>query len=75
MKFKASCGRGLTDENLRFLASKAFRHPNPMSYVNTDFSNLLISWSQFCKEPLPDRRYLIKSCLKKIGPALILKNK
>ena len=55
MKFKASCGRGLTDENLRFLASKAFRHPNPMSYVNTDFSNLLISWSQFCKEPLPDR--------------------
>ena len=31
MKFKASCGRGLTEENVRFLASKAFRHPNPMS--------------------------------------------
>lgn len=57
MKFKASCGRGLTEENLRFLASKAFRHPNPMSYVNHDFSNLLISWSQFCKEPLPDRSF------------------
>ena len=25
MKFKASCGRGLTDENLKFLAGKAFR--------------------------------------------------
>lgn len=42
---------------IRFLASKAFRHPNPMSYVNHDFSNLLISWSQFCKEPLPDRSF------------------
>ena len=25
MKFKASCGRGLTEENLKFLAGKAFR--------------------------------------------------
>ena len=25
MKFKASCGRGLTEENLRFLASKGLK--------------------------------------------------
>ena len=25
MKFKASCGRQLTEENLKFLAGKAFR--------------------------------------------------
>ncbi len=59
MKFKASCGRELSEDNLRFLASKAFRHPGATAagYSGQDFSNLLISWSQFCKEPLPDRSF------------------
>jgi len=55
MKFKASCGRGLTEENLKFLAGKAFSFRN-MGY-NADCSNLMITWSQFCKEPLPDRSF------------------
>jgi len=55
MKFKASCGRQLTEENLKFLAGKAFSFRN-MGY-NADCSNLMITWSQFCKEPLPDRSF------------------
>ncbi|XP_023331191.1 signal transducer and activator of transcription 5B [Eurytemora carolleeae] len=55
MKFKASCGRGLTEENLKFLAGKAFSFRN-LGY-NSDCSNLMITWSQFCKEPLPDRSF------------------
>ena len=55
MKFKASCGRGLTEDNLKFLAGKAFSFRN-MGY-NADCSNLMITWSQFCKEPLPDRSF------------------
>ncbi|XP_066996363.1 signal transducer and activator of transcription 5B isoform X2 [Anabrus simplex] len=51
MKFKAATGRLLTDENLRFLAEKAFR-----THVG-DYSTMLLSWSQFCKEPLPERSF------------------
>ena len=73
MKFKASCGRGLTDENLKFLAGKAFRWVECFYFsfcvlttficsfrnmgYNADCSNLMITWSQFCKEPLPDRSF------------------
>eukprot|EP00095_Tigriopus_kingsejongensis_P006372 maker-scaffold42_size484952-snap-gene-3.26 protein:Tk06372 transcript:maker-scaffold42_size484952-snap-gene-3.26-mRNA-1 annotation:"signal transducer and activator of transcription 5b" len=53
VKFKALCGRCLTEDNLRFLASKAFRSHG----YHHDFSNAMISWSQFCKEPLPDRSF------------------
>lgn len=36
MKFKASCGRGLTEDNLRFLAAKAFRYlPATFHFVIT----------------------------------------
>ncbi len=52
-KFKASCGRGLTEDNLRFLASKAFRSHG----YNHDFNSAMMSWAQFCKEPLPDRSF------------------
>ncbi|XP_049786720.1 signal transducer and activator of transcription 5B isoform X3 [Schistocerca cancellata] len=52
MKFKAATGRFLTEENLRFLAEKAFRNPQV-----ADYSGMLLSWSQFCKEPLPDRNF------------------
>ncbi|XP_059486030.1 signal transducer and activator of transcription 5B isoform X2 [Neocloeon triangulifer] len=54
MKFKAATGRSLTEENLRFLGEKAFRSGNSQLQ---DYSSLLLSWSQFCKEPLPERNF------------------
>lgn len=50
-KFKWATGRGLTEENLRFLADKAFRG----NY--NENSNAMLSWAQFCKEPLSDRNF------------------
>ena len=47
-KFKAHTGRGLSPENLQYLAGKAFRNPDAI-----DFSNMSLSWTLFCKEPLP----------------------
>lgn len=75
VKFRSATGRSLTDDNLRFLAEKAFRggigciggvqsgNPNaPVPSVGPnapeqDYSNLLLSWAQFCKEPLPERNF------------------
>ncbi|XP_058798217.1 signal transducer and activator of transcription 5B [Phymastichus coffea] len=54
IKFKSATGRALTDDNLRFLAEKAFRGS---SSGCQDYSNLLLSWAQFCKEPLPERNF------------------
>ncbi|CAG9767639.1 unnamed protein product [Ceutorhynchus assimilis] len=51
LKFKWATGRGLTDDNLRFLAEKAFRG----NYNET--TNNLLSWAQFCKEPLSERNF------------------
>lgn len=51
MKFESATGRSLNAENLNFLAEKAFR----AQY--SDYSNMLLGWSQFCKEPLPDRTF------------------
>ncbi|KAL5244355.1 hypothetical protein ACI65C_011765 [Semiaphis heraclei] len=51
MKFSAVTGRGLSEESLMFLAEKALRTQN------VDFNNMVISWSQFCKEPLPQRSF------------------
>lgn len=51
MKFRSATGRALTAENLRFLAEKAFRT------VMQDYSNVPLSWAQFCKEPLPERSF------------------
>lgn len=53
-KFKSATGRGLTQENLQYLAGKAFRNPDC-----SDYSNMALTWSQFCKEPLPlqDRNF------------------
>lgn len=50
LKFRAAAGGHLTEDNLRFLAEKAFRGPI------TD-NNQMLSWAQFCKEPLPDRNF------------------
>ncbi|EFN64757.1 Signal transducer and activator of transcription 5B [Camponotus floridanus] len=52
MKFRSATGRALTPEHLKFLAEKAFRGTVPQ-----DYSNTLLSWAQFCKEPLPERSF------------------
>ncbi|XP_034234971.1 signal transducer and activator of transcription 5B-like isoform X3 [Thrips palmi] len=52
MKFRYATGRPLTEENLCFLAEKAFRNPNM-----SDFQNQMLTWSQFCKEPLQERSF------------------
>jgi len=56
MKWTSACGtnRSLTEENLYYLACKVFRNPN---LHPDDFKNLVISWGQFCREPLPDRNF------------------
>lgn len=53
MKFRASTGRNLTPENLHFLCEKVFKLQVPMPPTD-DYQ---ITWSQFCKEPLPDRTF------------------
>lgn len=50
LKFRAATGRPLTEENLCFLGEKAFRG------TFTD-CNQMLSWAQFCKEPLPERNF------------------
>ncbi|GLV38891.1 Signal-transducer and activator of transcription protein at 92E [Carabus blaptoides fortunei] len=50
LKFRSATGRSLTEENLRFLGEKAFRG------TFTD-GNQMLSWAQFCKEPLPERNF------------------
>ena len=72
VKFRSATGRALMEDNLRFLAEKAFRggcgggqivnsgNPSTPSMGNNpdqDYSNLLLSWAQFCKEPLPERNF------------------
>ncbi|XP_065076388.1 signal transducer and transcription activator isoform X2 [Ochlerotatus camptorhynchus] len=52
-KFRASTGRSMTPENMHFLCEKAFRATLQYPVSN----DLTITWSQFCKEPLPDRTF------------------
>ncbi|XP_046749375.1 signal transducer and activator of transcription 5B isoform X1 [Diprion similis] len=54
VKFRSATGRPLTEDNLRFLGEKAFRGGNS---GNQDYSGLLLTWGQFCKEPLPERNF------------------
>merc|ERR1719219_236764 len=56
MKWTSQCGtnRSLTNDNIYYLACKAFRNPH---LHRDDFKNLVISWGQFCREPLPDRTF------------------
>ncbi|KAF3816941.1 hypothetical protein GH733_014289 [Mirounga leonina] len=56
MKFKAEVQstRGLTKENLVFLAQKLF---NNSSGHLEDYSGMSVSWSQFNRENLPGRNY------------------
>lgn len=55
MKFRASTGRNLTPENLHFLCEKGFKLQVPMPITD----EYQITWSQFCKEPLPDRTFTL----------------
>lgn len=54
VKFRSATGRSLTEDNLRFLAEKVFRSGNASGQ---DYSGLMLSWAQFCKEPLPERNF------------------
>ncbi|XP_072417613.1 signal transducer and activator of transcription 5B-like isoform X2 [Chiloscyllium punctatum] len=56
MKFKAEVqsNRGLSEENLVFLAQKAF---SSSAIHADDYSNMTISWSQFNRESLPGRNF------------------
>ncbi|CAH6776146.1 Stat5b [Phodopus roborovskii] len=56
MKFKAEVqsSRGLTKENLVFLAQKLF---NSSSSHLEDYNSMSVSWSQFNRENLPGRNY------------------
>jgi len=56
VKWTSQCGtsKGLTEDNIYYLACKAFRN-NQLN--KDDFKILQISWSQFCREPLPDRNF------------------
>ncbi|XP_044753022.1 signal transducer and activator of transcription 5B isoform X2 [Coccinella septempunctata] len=51
LKFRAATGRPLTEDNLRFLAEKAFRG----NY--NESQNPMLTWAQFCKEPLSERNF------------------
>jgi len=56
MKWQSQCStaRSLTQENLYYLATKIFRN----SGLNVeDLQGLHVSWSQFCREPLPERNF------------------
>ncbi|CRK98250.1 CLUMA_CG011612, isoform A [Clunio marinus] len=53
IKFRASTGRNLTAENLHFLCEKIFNTQVPMPPTD----DYLVSWTQFCKEPLRDRQF------------------
>jgi len=54
--WSSHCGsdRSLTKENMHYLACRAFRNPR---LDRDQLENLLITWSQFCMEPLPDRSF------------------
>ncbi|ELU09097.1 hypothetical protein CAPTEDRAFT_223577 [Capitella teleta] len=48
--FTAECSMGLSRDNLLYLASKIFNTAD-------DYSNHLVSWTQFNREPLPGRSF------------------
>jgi len=56
MKWTAACGSRLTEDNLYCLACKALRENN-IPKIPEDYNNRMLSWSQFCKENLPNRTF------------------
>ncbi|KAJ8307062.1 hypothetical protein KUTeg_015146 [Tegillarca granosa] len=51
-KFQSMTGKGLTRDNISYLASKVFG-----GKPNDDYSQHVISWSQFNKDTLPSRNF------------------
>ncbi|XP_065220260.1 signal transducer and activator of transcription 5B-like isoform X2 [Planococcus citri] len=51
MKFASVTGKHLSNDNLKYLAEKLFR------VQSDDYDSMTLSWSQFCKENLPDRNF------------------
>ena len=51
-KLKSVVGRGLTDDNKRFLARKAFRRSDIDNY-----ESLSLSWDLFCRRVLPEHDF------------------
>jgi len=56
MKWTHACGSNLTDENLYYLACKAFRNNNLPQNLD-DINQLVLTWPLFCKDALPDRNF------------------
>ncbi|KAG1683305.1 Signal transducer and activator of transcription 5B [Nymphon striatum] len=68
-KFRSACGGELSEDNIRYLAGKAFRKPEVFGIIffgndcsttddqMQDYTNMMLSWQLFCKEPLPERNF------------------
>ncbi len=56
VKWQSACGSPLTSDNLYYLACKAFRNNN-LPRVPDEYNKLMLTWSLFCKETLPDRSF------------------
>jgi len=52
MKFRAAVGSELNQEDLRFLAGKVFQN-----FSISNYDNLLLTFSQFSKDPLLERNF------------------
>lgn len=57
MKWASACGRELTEDNLYYLACKALRNNNLNKDCPDEYNSQMLTWSQFCKETLPDRTF------------------
>ncbi|XP_061381963.1 signal transducer and activator of transcription 5B isoform X2 [Danaus plexippus] len=55
IKFCSATGGDLSEDNLRFLAEKIFRTSLPLTAL--ELNNMSVSWTQFCKDALPDRNF------------------
>jgi len=56
MKWTHACGSNLTDENLYYLACKAFRNNNLPQNLE-EINQLVLTWPLFCKDALPERNF------------------
>ena len=56
MRWSALCGRGLTRDNLYCLACKVMRNDG-LHREELHSPSLQVSWSQFCREPLPGKTF------------------
>ena len=57
MKWTHACGSNLTEENLYYLACKAFRNNNLPAQNLDEINQLVLTWPLFCKDALPERNF------------------